>query len=273
MKKEINILKQYYKDTLSYVDTDDFCVKYAHEKMIHSLQVIGAGNYIKKHEKTFHNRTDDFMLCATLSYLFHDIGRFDEIKLIFDKKAKTTDHGVLGANILASIDRYNDPRIILSVKHHGHLIEKFYNDIEYQSMSDKTLKKEIEEIIFLCRDADKIANLYLLKTQYDKHEGVWASSQDESFIKGDINPVMVECIKNNKVCPRADIKSNADIFIAVLSWMFDINYQTSIDFCKKHKVVEAVVKIIARYNKQVDIHQELTRCMNEYLDNANLNKE
>lgn len=53
LKNALNLLYSEYERCLSIVMSSDFHVRYAEEKIHHSLQVLGAGNYIIKHEKWF----------------------------------------------------------------------------------------------------------------------------------------------------------------------------------------------------------------------------
>ncbi|MFI3241547.1 MAG: HD domain-containing protein [Alphaproteobacteria bacterium] len=275
MKKEINLLHDTYQKTLDIVKSDDDCKAYAYEKIRHSLQVVGAGNYIFKHEVSFQNKPQDFVKCAKTAYILHDIGRFREIEEIYYKSTgdneynlnkSPVDHGTLGAMILAEMPEYNDPRIILPVRHHGHLIEEFYQDEDYLAIKDEDLKNDIKQILFLAMDADKIANFYMLKQEFDNHIKAWLPATDKEFIYGPINPIAIDCFKERVLYPRSEIKSNSDDLVATISWMFDINHQTSIDFCKRHNLVEAIMKIVARYNNQSDVQEELTSLVKQYLN-------
>ena len=270
-KKEIDTLHQYHNNTLCYVKDDEFCTIYANEKMVHSLQVIGAGNHIVKHEQAFLECSSDMLKCAVSAYALHDIGRFNEIEKIYDARASNNniegfDHGALGYEIVSQIPEYKDLRIALAIKHHGNLIEQFYEDEEYLNISNDAIKEEMEKIIFLVRDADKIANFYLLATQYDKHKGAWKLTDDESYLYGKINVACVEYIRN-KTCTPLDVrKSYADKLLNVLSWIFDINYKTLFIFIKKHNVVDSVIQIIKKHNKEYELIDSLAKEVKEYID-------
>ncbi len=68
----------------------------------------------------------------------------------------------MGCEKLRRIPEYDNILITLPVKHHGHLIEDFYTDSEYRNIEDRTIKEQVEKIIFTIRDADKIANFNLM---------------------------------------------------------------------------------------------------------------
>ena len=98
--------------------------------------------------------------------MLHDIARFDEIRERFLGAKGPFDHSVAGGEKLRKIPLYSDVRITLPIKHHGHLIGDFYKDEEYCAIADPVLKEEVEKILFLIRDADKIANFNLM--MYDQ---------------------------------------------------------------------------------------------------------
>ncbi len=281
-QKEIELLRQEYKKTYEHVKDSSWCKVYCEEKLQHSLQVIGAGNYIMKHEKTFHNRSSDFIRCATLAYLLHDIGRFPEIREIYDyEKAGSVyktfkqllDHGERGAEFLSQFPEYNDPRIIIPIRHHGHMIEKFYADVEYQAITDKKLRQEIEDIIFLARDADKIANFYLMTSprSLKKYQELLFRKPDSGNQEDSINPILEEYFRNYKVVSHKDIHSLADHFLGFISWIFDLNYQISIEFTKRHNIIEGLIADIRQFNNQYELQEKLANYAKKYVQSVNLN--
>ena len=118
-KNEENILYQEYENCIKKVKSSHFHKLMADEKIKHSMQVIGAGNYIMKHEQYYQNQTEEYLRYAKLAYLFHDIGRFREICELHSEKhnymaTSTLDHGQFGATYLEQIENYNTPFIPVS---------------------------------------------------------------------------------------------------------------------------------------------------------------
>ena len=64
------------------------------EKIKHSYQVLGAGNYILKNESVFSKCNVDEIDFLKAIVLLHDIGRFQE------GVTSGIDHGVYGADML-----------------------------------------------------------------------------------------------------------------------------------------------------------------------------
>lgn len=282
-QKEIELLRQYYRQTYEHVKNNGLCEVFCKEKFQHSLQVIGAGNYIMKHEKTFQNRSPEFVRCAVLAYLLHDIGRFPEIMEIYDyEKAgnvyrmhqKLIDHGERGAELLSRIPEYNDPRIILPIRHHGHMIEDFYSDADYLALDD-VLRRETKEIIFLARDADKIANFYLMTSPHawEKYHDLLFRVPDKKHPCDNISPVVEEYFSRRQVLDRKDIRSLADDFFGFISWIFDLNYQTSIKFTKRHNIIDGLIAAIRTFNHQYELQEKLANYAKMYIESVNLNHQ
>lgn len=283
-QKEIGLLRRYYEETSSHVSDSGWCRVFTEEKMQHSLQVIGAGNYIMKHEAVFHNRSPEFIRCAVLGYLLHDIGRFPEIKEIYDyekagnvfsKRNSLLDHGERGAEILSKMPEYNDPRIVIPVRHHGHMIEKFYADEQYQSIKDEKLRREIEEIIFLARDADKIANFYLMTSPHalEKYHDLLFHVSDDAYCYGEISPGLIEYMREYRVIDHKDIHTLADDFMGYVSWIFDLNFQTSIEFVKRHNIIDGLIADMRRFNHQHELQEKLANYAKLYIQSVNLNHQ
>ena len=245
-RNDENLLLSYYRHCLNEVSGDSFLEGYANEKMVHSLQVVGAGNYIMKHESVFQSEDEDFLRCAKLAYLFHDIGRFQEIELRFKNPSEKYDHSFFSFEILKNYPQYSRPEILLPVKHHGHMIDALYVDEDYQSLVGSSLQDKVKKVAFLVRDADKIANFYLLHRALEKNNTAIlrlffydlppmlptekALSQYLSFQMVDIN--------------RSNI---ADTLLNYYSWIYDLNYESSFDFCSKNGTFESMRKLASFY--------------------------
>ena len=244
---EEKILKEYYNHCVEKVAENNFLVMYAKEKLRHSYQVIGAGNYILKHEKIFtQSKDNDFLRSAKLAYLFHDIGRFTEIEKHFANPEQKYDHSVLSYEILKTFLEYAKPEILLPIKHHGHMIDNLYKDEDYQAITDATLKERINQIAFLVRDADKIANFYLLKT-------AWAKQAPELSLFFYDLPIIRPKQKafdqylNHEMVDRGQETSKGETLLNYLSWIYDLNYQSSFEFCQRNGVFSIFYQIIDAY--------------------------
>ena len=255
--KAILYLRKKYEKVRDLVSSAPYFLDYANEKFHHSMQVIGAMKYIMKHEKTFQNRDEMFLNFAKTATILHDIGRFEEIKLNFEEAKEDgrniffrskLNHGFLGYEILKNSAEYNDPRIYIPVKHHGGLEQDLYNDDEYKNINDINLKKDIEDIIKLVRDADKTANFYLFTSAGVLHfPNLFPRSRGHEGKKWQISENTKEIIKQHRLMKTAEIQNYLDEAIHLMIWIFDINYAPSYDLMIKNGSLRRTMEDVFAY--------------------------
>lgn len=246
LKEAYDLLEKQYQKCLNIVQSDAFFTAYADEKKRHSMQVAGAGNYLIRHVAWLQNKPADFIELVKTAVLLHDISRFDEIAAYYKSKTKL-DHGVIGAELLQQTPPFDDIRIWLPIKHHGHKIEELYADPQYQNITDKNLQNEIKQICFVIRDADKIANLNMVVHE----KNIWFLFLGKS--EADFNPAtdgtVSPEVRHEAFLPvtidRNYLKTFCDRCLSLLSWYTDINYQSAIDYCRKLNVTAQMLQIFA----------------------------
>lgn len=162
------------------------------------------------------------------------------------------DHGVYGAQMLEKIPEFNVPEIILAVRHHGHLIDALYDDKEYQALSSDKQEK-VKKVAFLVRDADKLANFYLLVTNFEKMEPLFfVESAFKTPYEKNISEKEMEDFYAHRTVNRLSISNFAGWALGFMSWVFDLNYDYSFVFMKKHKIVEKLERSFLMYWKESD---------------------
>lgn len=242
-EKAKKLLMSEYEHNLQFVRGSRFHELFMREKIEHSFQVSGAGNGILAHEKYFQDKDAEFLDIVRTAVLLHDIYRFRETRGWFETGQKV-DHSVLGAELLQGIKDFDNILITLPIKHHGHMIEDFYADAEYQKQDEQT-KEKLKNIIFAVRDADKIANWYLLSRHWTDIQTVWLyHPEDFSEEQAKINDELWGYFVRHEVGPRNTEYTNAEVLLATLCWLFDINYTYSIDFCKKLNVFNNLYDVL-----------------------------
>ena len=116
---------------------------------------------------------------------FIDVGRFEEGTLRYQAEqnkeyiaaaSSQLNHGDLGYNTLLKNPLYNDPRILAAVKFHGLMMEDVYNAPEWQNFMLLSNKEEINQILFLVRDADKLANLQSIQKEQSLYRDIFISN-------------------------------------------------------------------------------------------------
>ena len=235
-----------YQKCLIAIAEQPFYVGFAREKWRHSLQVMGAGNYLVKRIAWLKDKSPQYIEMVKTAIFLHDVCRFKEITC-YAAGNHHLDHGIAGCELLQQTPPFNDIRIWLPIKHHGHLIEALYTDPEYRNIADKNLQAQIEQIAFIIRDADKIANLHML-TQ-EKNQWFLFLGKAEADYRPQTDGLISEIIRREafegKTVNRDSRLTTADRIVGYLSWFTDINYRASVDFCQRLNVIEKLIKIFA----------------------------
>jgi len=241
LKEAYELLRGQYELCLQIVGEDDFFRSYANEKWRHSFQVAGAGNYIIRRIEWLKNKDSSYIEMVKTAVLLHDVCRFAEIIGKY-RKNPPLDHGVAGGEFLRTKTMFSDIRIWLPIRHHGHLIEALYDDAEYRDIKNTGLREEIERICFIIRDADKIANLHMFICEPEQRHLFLGKKICRPQTDGKISAAVKKDVMARTTLARWDNSSPADKMAGFLSWYFDINYQYSIDFCRRLNIIVEMEK-------------------------------
>ncbi|MBO6281133.1 MAG: HD domain-containing protein [Alphaproteobacteria bacterium] len=257
------LLKNQYDECLKIVSDNPFCVGFTKEKWRHSMQVAGAGNYLVRHIEWLKTRPAVFIELVKTAVLLHDVCRFAEIVHLY-RGDKGYDHGEAGGELLKNMLPYNDIRIWLPIKHHGHMIEDLYNDPAYKSITNEALRDEVEKICFIIRDADKIANLHMLANEDDiRYLFLGDKKENEGYV-----PEAAKQEALSGVLVKREYRVNrAASAVTYLSWFADTNYQAAIDFCEKLNVPEKLYTLVASYCLDKDFVAAYTGVIRNMLKN------
>ncbi len=272
--QEIELLNKRYRECAEKVKGNAYLTNYANEKIVHSLQVVGAGNFILKHEKTFFGKNKEQQRRAKLAYLFHDIGRFAEVEamLKLENPARwesgaqlNLSHGVLGADYLRRFTEYNLPEIIIPIKRHGDLPAAFYADEELAEISDSGQKQDITDNYKLVCDADKIANFALFTRCYNKLKTVFYGHLTPDEVTAPVSVEVLAYFDGENLVPSLQTHSLSDRILSVLCWIYDLNYRPSFDFCQKLRLFEQMLKILRDHNPDSNLQNHIEEKMADFL--------
>ncbi len=258
------LLRTEFEKCIQLVDKNEDYEAYAREKYRHSLQVMGAGNYLIKHIAWLQNKSPEFIELVKTAILLHDTARFQEIALL-QQGYKNFDHGIAGSILLQSTNLFNDVRIWLPIKHHGHLIKDLYSDVEYQNIEDKSLQDDVRRICFIIRDADKIANLHMIVHEPKMRWLFWGKKHIDLSVDGKISDMTEKYAFGSTTIPRNFKATPADCIVSFLSWYKDINYQCAIDFCSILSITTGMLQILDEYCIDEAFKQKFTAHLNSYL--------
>jgi len=248
----------------SIVKNNPVYAEFAREKWLHSWQVMGAGNLIVKNEPWFKKQSLEVAALAKTAILLHDVGRFEEIVALFQNQ-KGLDHSRLGYEKLRCLPPFDKAEIYLPIKHHGHLMEEFYNDEEYLSLADGAMKERLQQFIFTIRDADKIANFYLIARDRHIFEKLFVNPEFATSPERTITQPVLKYFEKCCLIPNYKRQTCADLMLSYIAWMFDLNYWTSYKFCQKFGLIEKMFAYMTEYHDDRATDQRLRLLLENYL--------
>ncbi|MBQ8784639.1 MAG: HD domain-containing protein [Alphaproteobacteria bacterium] len=268
--EELMFLKQAFNSAKNKLNNDRLYISVIKRKFAHSWRVLQNGRKIIYSGEIPHLVTNKKLrIQAKQALLFHDIGRFEETVLAYknsslDTFGKKYDHGVLGADILSENPPFNDMKIVLAVRHHGHLIEEFYNDKDYKKLSAEE-QKIAETYIKIVRDADKLDLYNLQKTEYSIEKDPFFCSLSEEQKYAPLSDEVKEQFFNMITINHKSIKSFADRILGCISWIFDINYKYSLKIIDENEYIDVLLNIMRKYCSNNDDIEKIEYFAKEWI--------
>ncbi len=273
-KSDFIILKQYYREATKQVPTDSPCKQTLDHKFRHSIEVLRQGNTILAHTQELQNQNKIFRDLAQRALLFHDIGRFEENVRIFNARhngteitamSDTYDHGVIGFELMQNRPPYNDMRILFAIRWHGKNLEEIYASDMYRQIKDSPLYGDIMQILFLVRDADKLANLYAAKEQDRLRHDLFYEQLPEEVLRSPLSAEVKAQFANGKTVLSPTLHSFADRILQLLSWIYDFNYPATKDIFKQNKYAEFLLDLLSQYHRNPQDLQQISSAINKAL--------
>lgn len=215
-----------------YVEDYDMNDEKIYLKYYHTYRVVENCINIAK---SLNLNGEDTNICI-LTGLLHDIGRFDQVKIYgtFNDK-ESVDHASLGVEILKTnnfisefVDDKNIQDIVLTaIETHN----KFEID---ESLDDRTTM-----FCKIIRDTDKldIFKIFL--------EGMLSVNHTDSYISDDV----LDCLLNCKQLNDKDLKTKFDYYLRQFAFLYDLNYEYSINKVKNDKIADKLIDVILENNE------------------------
>ena len=229
MNTDIKFLKNEFQNAMRKVGNTELCANILNRKFAHSSRVLQNGLQIINHDIPQLMEQPKLLLQNKRALLFHDIGRFRETVEMYEHHTmkewggRAYDHGVIGAEIIAQNHEYNDIKIVLAVRHHGHLIEEFYTDRDYQHLPE-TDRSQAETMIKLVRDADKLDLYYLHHHANNIENDIFFHNLTDAEKFAPLSAEVLEQFFASQPINHKFIKGFPDRILGCLSWQFDLNY-------------------------------------------------
>jgi len=239
---ELEKFKKYFKDFSSKFYTENEEInKNIELKYNHTIRV--CKNIVEISKSIRLNKCD--INIAEIIALFHDIGRFEQLKIYntFNDKL-SIDHSKLSVDILKreNILENFDPidREIVYTAIFLHNKRNLPNDLD----------KRTETFSKLIRDADKLDILKVL-TEYYKESKVIKNQALELNLPedGDCSNEVLNDIFNEKSVNFENVKNVNDYKLGQISWIFDINFDYTLKKINEYGYMDVLFSVLPNNEK------------------------
>ncbi len=184
-------------------------------------------------------KNGELLLAETIA-LFHDVGRFPqyaEHRTFSD--AVSVNHAVLGATVLA------DAGILagLSPREREIVLNsvRFHNAFALPDIADR------DALLFLrlIRDADKL-DIWRIFVEYYESPGEEKASATEPGLPhgAGYSADVLSCIFGKRVASLSCLKTVNDFKLMQLSWIYDLNFDTSLKLLLAREYIDRIVKTL-----------------------------
>ena len=265
MNQGKQLLQKAFEERYAKIKDNELCEQTARSKLKHSFQVLGIGNYLLRNEALFKNKNSDYITDCQAVCLLHDIGRFKELEFLYNDINSHHNHALYSYQVLKDAG-YNNLRILLPVKHHTYDISLLENDDEFINIQDNKLKAEIIEIYKLIKDADKLANLYIAKTQNRLFHDLLSKKILQQPLDSSVSEEIYDSFSNHQLAKTSKVKNLNDRFLQVLSFIFDINFKFSFKFIKFHGLSEYLLIVLSAHNKNSVQQKDIEEISKNYIE-------
>lgn len=218
MKKTIKLFNEYVKQY-------DFTNSKIRYKFHHSYRVMDFSTEIAK---TL-NLSDDDIYLASICGLYHDIGRFEQIKN-YDtyEDSISADHGDLGYE---ELKKGLVSELTNSLENQNIILKATKNHNKYSIEKNLTEKELL--MAKIVRDADKL----------DIIKECW-SIPNQTY---ELNNKIIEKIKSHKMIDNDMVKNEIDNLFREICFIFDFNFKYSYQYLLDNKIIENRINLIENY--------------------------
>ncbi len=218
-------------------------------KKDHSLRVAGNSRQLA----VSMNLGEEDEKVAVLAALFHDIGRFSQIvEYNTLNDAVSADHAVLAVEIL------KDKQFLSNVNEESRNL--VYTIILHHNKFELPRTLDNKEVIHarLLRDADKLDILKVLtdyytgKNQTANHMLTWELPKSSKVSAGVVKEVLA-----GKLVSKKEVKSETDVKIMQLSWIYDINYKTTVGMILRNRYFDKIYNSLPKNDQIFEIYRKI----------------
>jgi len=228
-------------------------LKADHSRKVHQ-EILGLA-------KNLNLNTEDILLAETIG-IFHDLGRFKQyVKYQTFSDSKSQNHAELGIEVLKEHKILKD----LSVENQEIIYKSILNHSRAEIIADNN-----EKVMFfskLIRDADKL-DIWRLITEYYmvKEQNENKTLELELPDNNEISDTVFKSILKKEVVLKESMKTLNDFKLLQIAWLFDLNFEYSIQRLYDMKYLEKIFDSLPENQKVNQIKQIVNDYFKEHIE-------
>lgn len=251
-------IKKAKEEFIKYVSQYDMNSGRIQIKVKHILRVVENSKFLAQEL----GLTQEQIELAELIGLFHDIGRFEQVRLYdtFSDKDTGLDHAAYSLKVL-----YDDgeiKRFIDTDKYDDIIKTAVFN--HNKASIDENVTGETLLFSKIIRDADKL-DIYRVINEDAMKDIFWYKEFDNlKMTEG-----LMEKFINDKFIRYKDIKNNADLIYVFYGYVYDFNFSNCYKLILKNKYLDRFFERIKDTFKDEEIisnTEKLLKICNDYME-------
>lgn len=233
-RKHLSFCYKWFDDYVRRVHCQDAEIeKNIDLKLRHTYRVC---DNVTKIARCLDIKGDDLALAQALA-LFHDVGRFEQLRDFCSyNDAITVDHALLGLKVI------NRSKVLSGLpKRERNIIRK---SIWHHNKYQIPITEKADVVLFsrLIRDADKLDILGIVAEHFEKRDQHPNPALDFGLTDElRLSPEAVSDILQGKMVRIAALKTLGDMHLMYLSWIFDIHFPITLACIKEKHYLERLL--------------------------------
>ncbi|HYQ58570.1 MAG TPA: HD domain-containing protein [Draconibacterium sp.] len=250
MEERVDLAKRKFNDYVnSFSELREDQKKILEIKRNHSIRVADSIEMLARKKELNENE----IYLSYLIGLFHDIGRFKQLRE-FDtfNDSKSVDHAEYSLEVLKSgsflddLDEGEKQLVLFAIAQHNKLV-----------LPKKNRDKE-RLFARLIRDADKLDILNVITDYYSNpttapnHTLTWELPTGTK-----ISDKVLKQILNEELVSKDEVKSELDIKVMQLSWVYDLNFRPSFELMAEKRYLEKIYNSMPKNDTVIEIYRKV----------------
>ena len=186
---------------------------------------------------TLLNLDTENICLAELIGLLHDIGRFEELKVMNSFKGIKLDHAEFGVKLLFEDNLITN--FVSEEKYYPIIRNAIYNHNKFQIQDNLDDKSLLHSKII--RDSDKLDNFRIETEHTSEKHFVNVVKSEEEMENSLISDAVLKSIQNHECVKLIDRQTPLDYYICLLGFVFDINFKETFNIIKNKNFINILI--------------------------------